>query len=175
VRSQPDDVLLAAWHEAEPKLRRLIAAMGLARTEIDDVLQDVYLAAHQSEPLPKEEEDCRRWLFRVAINRCRLEYRRMRRWQTIWENLRRRWAEYLGDSQVDKAAGSEEQCALWRALQQLSDELRNPIVLRYYCDLNSTDIGQILGMPAATVRGRLCEARRQLATALDKAGFHPDE
>jgi RNA polymerase sigma factor (sigma-70 family) len=175
VRAEPDDILLAAWQEVEPKLRRLIASMGIARTEIDDVLQNVYLAAHQTMPVPAAEEDCRRWLFRVTINRCRLEHRRKRRWQTTWENLRRRWTDYLAGSQTDQSTGSEEQRALRRALRQLPDELRNPIVLRYYCDLNSTDIGQILGMPAATVRGHLSSARRQLADALRIAGFHPDE
>lgn len=174
VRSKPDESLLAAWNEAEPKLRRLIAALGVQRTEIDDVLQNVYLAASESKSLPSDDEDCRRWLFRVAINRCRLEHRRKRRWLNVWEKLCRAWTEYLGASGLDAAAGSEEQRALRRALRRLPAELRNPIVLRYYCDLNSTDIGQILGLPAPTVRGHLSAARRQLADDLRDAGFHPD-
>ena len=57
------------------------------------------------------------------------------------------------------------------ALRRLPPELRNPIVLRYYGDLSSTDIGHILGLPAATVRGQLSVARRRLAEALRAAGF----
>ena len=77
MRAEPDDTLphdtlLTAWQEAEPKLRRLVAAMGVGRGDVDDLLQNVYLAARQAESLPMDHEACRRWLFRVAINRCHL-------------------------------------------------------------------------------------------------------
>lgn len=174
VRAEPDDTLLAAWQKAEPKLRRLAAAMGIPRTQIDDVLQDVYLAAHQSRP-PDDEEGCRRWLFRVAVNRCRLAYRQRRRWLVVWEKLHDLWMEYACCDEAQTAGSREEQAAVRRALAKLPPELRNPIVLRYYCDLNSTDIAQILGVPAATVRGQLRVARERLADALGKAGFRPHE
>ncbi|HVA47452.1 MAG TPA: sigma-70 family RNA polymerase sigma factor [Pirellulales bacterium] len=166
VRAEPDDTLLIAWQEAEPKLRRLIAAMGVARTEVDDVLQNVYLAAHQAKSLPCGQEDCRRWLFRVAINRCRLQHRRRRSWLNVWEKLQAVWTELSRGNASQAAAENEEQRALRLALRRLPPELRNPIVLRYYCDLNSTDIGQILDLPPATVRGQLSAARRRLADAL---------
>jgi RNA polymerase sigma-70 factor (ECF subfamily) len=175
VRAEPDDTLLTAWQEAEPKLRRVAAAMGVGRQQVDDVLQDVYLAAHQSRPPPGDEESCRRWLFRVAINRCRLEHRRRKRWWAAWEKLHRVWTECLGGAGIEAAADGEEQMALRRALRRLSPELRNPIVLRYYCDLNSTEIGQVLDLPAATVRGQLRAGRTRLAEALRAAGFRLDQ
>lgn len=174
MRAEPDDTLLAAWQEAEPRLRRLVAAMGLGRADADDLLQNVYLAARQA-VAPSDIEGCRRWLFRIAINRCRLEHRRKRRWQAVWESVHRVWVEYVGRSGIDTAAEGEEQRALKIALRRLPADLRNLVVLRYYCDLNSTDIGQILGLPAATVRGQLSLARRRLALALREAGFGPDE
>jgi len=175
VRAEPDNTLLTAWQEAEPKLRRLVAAMGVRQCDVDDLLQDVYLAARQAESRPTDDEGCRRWLFRVAINRCHLEHRRKRRWQAVWERVHRVWTEYVGGHGIDTAGQSEEQNALRLALQRLPPELRNPIVLRYYGDLSSTDIGQIVGLPAATVRGRLSVARRRLADALREAGFGPEE
>ena len=44
VRAEPDEAWLEVWREAEPKLRRLGAALGIDRHRIDDVLQDAYLA-----------------------------------------------------------------------------------------------------------------------------------
>jgi RNA polymerase sigma-70 factor (ECF subfamily) len=133
------------------------------------------VAAQQCRSLPGDVEGCRRWLFRVAINRCHLEHRRKQRWQAVWERLHRVWAEFVSSNAADAAVGNEEQDALRLALRRLPTELRHPIVLRYYCDLNSTDIGQILGVPAATVRGHLSAARRRLAEALREAGFCPNE
>ncbi|HEV3339579.1 MAG TPA: sigma-70 family RNA polymerase sigma factor [Pirellulales bacterium] len=175
MRAEPDDTLLTAWQETEPKLRRLVAAMGVGQGDADDLLQNVYLAASQAASGPMDDEGRRRWLFRIAINRCRLEQRRKRRWQTVWERVHRVWTEYVGGRGVDTAAESEEHGALRLAVQRLPPELRNPIVLRYYCDLNSTEIGQVLGLPAATVRGQLSIARRRLADALREAGFGPVE
>lgn len=174
VRVERDDTLLAAWQEVEPKLRRLAAALGVPRSEIEDVLQDVYLSAQKSVPA-LDEEPCRRWLFRVAVNRCRLEHRRRKRWRTVWERLREVWAESIAASGLETAAKGEEQQALRRALRQLPPELRNPILLRYYCDLNSSEIGQVLDLPAATVRGQLSAARKRLAASLRAAGFRLED
>lgn len=170
VRAGSEDTLLAAWRKTEPKLRRLAAAMGVGRGQIDDVLQDVFVSARKLPP-GQGETDCRRWLFRVAINRCRLEHRRRKRWQTAWEKLRNTWSEHIRGSGIDAAADREEQLALRRALRRLPPQLRNPIVLRYYCDLNSTEIGQVLDLPAATVRAHLSAARKRLAEELREAGF----
>lgn len=49
-----------------------------------------------------------------------------------------------------------------RALDQLPPDLRAAIVLRYYAELNSSEIGNVLGVPSATVRFRLARARRRL-------------
>jgi RNA polymerase sigma-70 factor (ECF subfamily) len=53
-----------------------------------------------------------------------------------------------------------------RALQQLPPDLRAAVVLHYYADLNSREIGSALRIPSATVRFRLAQARRRLGRLL---------
>ena len=53
-----------------------------------------------------------------------------------------------------------------RALGFLPHDLRVVVLLRYYADLSSSEIGAVLGIPSATVRFRLSRARRQLEVAL---------
>lgn len=57
---------------------------------------------------------------------------------------------------------------LFRALGKLPPGLRSAIVLAYYADLNSREIGYALGVPSATVRFRLAQARRRLQALLDE-------
>jgi RNA polymerase sigma-70 factor (ECF subfamily) len=56
-------------------------------------------------------------------------------------------------------------------IDALPEELRVPLVLSAYDELNSREIGKVLGVPEGTVRTRLQRARqllRQKLTALDK-------
>lgn len=164
--------LLAAWQENEPDLRRLIAAYGVERGRVDDCLQDVYLSAMES---PTAAADLRRWLFRVAINRCRLEYRRGKRWRSLWERLRQAWVGSSFDDPAQTVAGDEERSALRRALAGLEPETRLILVMRYYSGLTSTDIGQVLDVPASTIRGQLRVGRQRLAERLRREGFGDEE
>ena len=56
------------------------------------------------------------------------------------------------------------------ALRDLDDGLLRPLVLRYFCDLTSAEIGEILALPAPTVRSLLHKGRLALAKALMKRG-----
>jgi RNA polymerase sigma-70 factor (ECF subfamily) len=78
--------------------------------------------------------------------------------------------------QVDlkSQAGTPEQLALsadWNAtihklIDALPEELRQPIALSSVDELNSSEIGRILGIPEGTVRSRLKRARQMLKTKL---------
>ena len=59
------------------------------------------------------------------------------------------------------------------ALTELSETLLVPLLLRYFCDMNSTEIGDILKVTPSTVRSRLQDARLSIARALIKRGFVP--
>jgi RNA polymerase sigma-70 factor (ECF subfamily) len=56
---------------------------------------------------------------------------------------------------------------VWRALSALSHKLREVVVLRYFEDLSSPEIGSVLGIPEGTVRFRLMIARQRLRPLLD--------
>lgn len=174
VRDEPNAAWLIVWQEAEGHLRRLAAAMGVERGRIDDLLQEVIVAALKSELTPVDDEGRRRWLFRVAMNRCRLEHRRRHRWQAVWDNLRRTWSDWRHAAQTT-AEADEETAAVRCGIDELAIELREAIVLRYYCDLDASEIGDLLGVPASTIRGRLRTARQRLARRLREAGFGPEE
>jgi RNA polymerase sigma-70 factor, ECF subfamily len=62
---------------------------------------------------------------------------------------------------------------IWRALDDLSPELRDVVVLFYFDDLKSVDIAAILGVAHATVRTRLARARVRLRGLLDGDGNEP--
>jgi RNA polymerase sigma-70 factor, ECF subfamily len=170
--------LPVVWATCQAELARLVAALGVPRDCVDDVLQDVYLAVLQKPPLLMDEEAMRRWLFRLAINRTNLEHRRRGRWRAKLAA----WAERLrGGSRAWSAPGAtdaqssarEEQELVRRTLTELEPLDRSVLVLRYYTEMNSRQIAEILEMPDSTVRSRLQLARQRLAGALKRAGVTP--
>jgi RNA polymerase sigma factor (sigma-70 family) len=53
-----------------------------------------------------------------------------------------------------------------RALAELSPSDRELVVLRYFCEMNSREIGEILRTPESTIRRRLSLCREALAERL---------
>jgi RNA polymerase sigma-70 factor (ECF subfamily) len=160
--------------EAE-RLQRLAVAMGLSASEGQDMLQDVYIKVLEQPPRISETGQAARWLMRVMVNRCILEFRRKRRHEhkvrDIFEQAAARKRPQVGpDQQMIRA---EETGAVRRALTELSELLRVPLVLKYYCGLNASEIGAILELKPGTVRKRLCDGRIVLAKVLLRKGIKP--
>jgi len=57
--------------------------------------------------------------------------------------------------------------ALYDLLGELPDSLRVPVTLKYFGNMNATEIGEAMKIPAATVRTRLRTAMRYLREKLD--------
>ena len=155
------------------KLKRVIAGMGLSTTDSEDVLQDVSIRAlKQSEKFGTKQE-CVRWLIRVTINQCLAEHRRRRSFRRkAGEILKRRQENKI--YQTDKKAVLAEELEIVReSMQKLDESLLGPVVLRYFCDMDSKEIGRILELKSSTVRGRLRDARLILAEQLLERGVEP--
>ena len=157
------------------RLRRLVAAMGLSVEDGQDVLQDVYVEAVKGRPKYLSDGEASRWLMRVTANRCLLEFRRRKRHRRAASEVVKQWAELEKNaSGPDKQAiRTEEVETMMQCLSQMDESLKVPLAMRYFCDLNSTQIGEILNLEPGTVRKRLYKGRLVLADALLKKGVRP--
>ncbi len=142
-----------------PRLRRIAAGLGLSASDAEDALQDSYLASWRHRRQLGDATQAARWLTRVMVNRCLLHHRRRSRWRRLlagWVPPRTRPVEM-----ADEAKAIIRQC-----LEELPLDERVVLVLRYFCELDAPEIGQLLEIPAATVRSRLRRARLALAERL---------
>ncbi len=160
--------LSAAYLRELPKLRRIAAGMGFAASDADDILQDVFLEATRRPGEFPDEGGARRWLCRVTVNRCLLEYRQKARFVRAASEIRSRRRSVAETQAHDRAFRSEEIERVRRALRELDEELAAVLVLRYFCGFDSREIGEMLELPAATVRSRLRAARQRLADGMLK-------
>jgi len=157
-------------------LKRVIAGMGFGPCDCEDILHDVFVEVSQRPGEYRGPIEAAKWLTRVAVNRCLLEHRRRQRFRRAAAEVLRRHS--TGDLAVstpsaDALVRTEELEAVRQALHELDDSLLCPLVLRYFCGLDSSRIGEMLGTPPATVRSRLRDARMRLARRLAKRGIQP--
>jgi RNA polymerase sigma-70 factor (ECF subfamily) len=73
-----------------------------------------------------------------------------------------------GPTQFDHVAGQEVQTRVQAALQQLSPELREAVVLRDLEDMDYKEIAAVLNIPEGTVKSRISRGRAELARVLER-------
>ena len=152
-----------------------MVGMGLRAEEGEDILQDVYLEAIRRPSKHCGAEEAGRWLIRVTINRCLLEYRQRKRHQQATLEVLKKWTEKKNAPLApDKQAIRAEEIETMRhCLSEMDDSLHMPLVMKYFCELNSNEIGEILELKPGTVRKRLCKGRIILAQILLRKGIKP--
>jgi len=165
------DIFLAQ----QPRLRRIAAGMGLGASDVEDVVQDVSIKALKGPANSQSKEQSTRWLIKVTLNRCLREHRRRRTFKRhAGEILKmRRQGDAASGPTAEKAVQAKELEIVRQNLKRLDETLLGPLVLRYFCRLNSNEIAKTLDLPASTVRGRLRDARMILAKRLQKRGLEP--
>lgn len=171
---EPNRLLLSSvCEEIAPELSRFTRALGIDAVRAEDVLQDVYLAAWRTPRPELDREALRKWLYRVTVNRCHLEHRRHARWKRAFDGLSRLWRH--GAAASDAPSRQEELERVRRAIDDLTPVPKSIVVMRYFCELDSKEIGEILQLPHSTVRSHLRLARQRLAEILKEGGYEDDQ
>ncbi len=145
------------------------------RTLAEEVAQDVFVALYRSLGRFRGESSLSTWIYRVSVNHCKNKRlyssrRRRDRHEPIEGRPRDDGpARELPAGGRGTEAGVERTQAqelVHEALQALSDEHRQVIVLRDIQDLDYHEIAEILDLPRGTVKSRLHRARTELARVL---------
>jgi RNA polymerase sigma-70 factor (ECF subfamily) len=124
-----------------------------------DITQQVFLTVWRE--IGRFDLDLRfePWLYRVAVNACL--------------NERRRLVRFVGTPPPEVAAGGRQEQAVRAreveaALGRLSAKLRVPLVLRHVEGLSYEEIAEVLGCTIGTVASRLSRGHEALAVALEE-------
>ncbi|MBP7051290.1 MAG: RNA polymerase sigma factor [Phycisphaerae bacterium] len=168
--------LMDVFLRERERLMWIAAGMGMDRADADDVLQDVSVQVLKNEGRFEQENVMVRWLVTTTVNRCLTEHRRRFRHRAS-RILKRRpdmASDLAGDCNgADRVGLGEEIEAVRRTLAELDPMLLQAVVMRYFCEMKSHEIADVLEWNASTVRCRLREARLILARKLVERGIEP--
>jgi RNA polymerase sigma-70 factor (ECF subfamily) len=154
-----------------PQLKCVIAGMGFCRQDAEEIIQDVSVEVLLHPAEYNTRYSAVAWLKRVAVNKCITEYRRRKRFQRKAETiLQHQQRANKSATKPDKEIIHKEELEMIRqALNNLDDFLLVPILLRYFCGCNSSEIATILDLKPSSVRTRLVKGRMLLAKTLIKS------
>ncbi len=151
-----------------PQVKRIIAGMGFARCDAEDIIQDVSVTILVQPPECGTRDLAVAWLKRVTVNKCITEYRKRRRFQRKAKTILRHHQRTATPAiKPDKEIIRKEELEMIRqALKNLDDSLLVPLVLRFFCGYSSSKIAAILDLKSSSVRTRLAKGRMLLAKTL---------
>ena len=165
----------AAWEELLRQHTRQVYGLCYRFTgsgaEAQDLTQEVFLRLFRSlKSFRAGEGSFQVWLGRLTRNLLIDHYRRTkleRATDSIEEQLPMLEAKTTTTTRADGLlAGREASELLQAALQKLSPELRETVILRDLEELEYREIAKVLNVPEGTVKSRLNRGRAELARVL---------
>lgn len=136
--------------------------------DAEDALHDCYVALLERDGNLVESADAEHWLIRVMVNRCLLQHRKHRRWQRAFAWLKWQPRSENHDDNED-AKEIVRQC-----MAEIPPAQGAMLALRYFCDFDASEIGELLSMKPASVRSELRRIRLHLAERLIEKGVTGD-
>ena len=142
--------------------------------ECEDLLQETFLRVYRNRHSYKPIAKFSTWLYTIAGNLARSEYRKRKRRQTrSLQSVNRDNEEYEIDipdetySPDDAAEGAIQDEYIQKALMEIPEEFREVVVLRDVQQLSYDEIAQITGLPMGTVKSRINRGRTKLQHLLE--------
>jgi RNA polymerase sigma-70 factor (ECF subfamily) len=169
-RPRPSTASVARlFDQHAPYVGRTLRCLGVRDHELSDVLQEVFLLAHDR--LPPFEHDAtareRAWLYAICVRKA-LSARR--------DAARRALREVRDEARVAEAPGAhsphdelERTRKLAQAmaiLEQLDEDKRAVFVLHEVEQLAMSEVATIVGTPLQTAYSRLYAAKKEIAASL---------
>lgn len=165
VEPAPRQDLLVTVHYG--RLQRLCRLLLGDPQEADDVVQDVFLKAHQAERLGQVPANRGAWLTRVAVNGCR-DRRRAGGWMRF--RLRGARLDEVPLVALTHVAISEDtRRRIWIAFRTLPRRQQEVFALRHIEEQSTLAVAAALGLSPGSVKRHLFRAVRALRRSLGNA------
>ncbi len=149
--------------------------------QAEDISQDVFLKAYEHFEQLRASPTAGGWLKTVAT---RLTLNHLTRHRKRWRLFSEVFADETREEELDAATasfdtvlqqldGQERHALVERALQQLPDHQRVPLVLFHFEEMSYQDIARHLGRSLAKIKTDILRGRIAMAQSLAQSGLAP--
>ena len=156
------------------QIHRLVSGLlGYEHGNVDDVVQEVFVKAYFSLRRFREDSSFATWIYRIAVNRARDEFRKAS-WHVSLDTtlsgetvqaLRALW-DHADEEEEAPRAPEALQRFVSQAVAALPEKLRTVVTLKDMEGLSYPEVGEILKCSVGTVKSRHSRARQRLRDLL---------
>ncbi|MBB6454758.1 RNA polymerase sigma-70 factor (ECF subfamily) [Salirhabdus euzebyi] len=157
------------------EIKRLIFTYVKNTSDTDDVTQEVFVTIYRKLGTFQGRSSLKSWLYSIAINKSK-DY--LRSWQNRNSRLKEKLSLFSktvntdSDTPEDVAVKQNESNQLLKQVLSLPIKYREVLVLHYFKELSTKEVGDALHIKEATVRTRLTRGRELLKTILEERGVN---
>lgn len=160
--------LVRRW---SPRILAFCHAKVRSSHSAEDLAQEALLRGYRSLATLSEPDKFGCWLHGIALRTCLDWLKRKENQQTRFDaGTAEEQLAARGDPPLERLAREEQTESLLAAVEALPDECREVVMLYYYQDVTYLEIGDMLGVSAATVNARLTKARKLLREQMTHFG-----
>ncbi len=160
--------------EHEAWLRTVVRSRVTRPDEVEDVLQTVMADALAFSDRRTEVRAVGPWLYRLAVNAVLQFRRKCGRRRKLHDQIAHQSEVVTQSEPLDLVLGDERRELVQSALQGMSGEDVEVLMLKYVHGWSYTQISQQLGLDGYKVANRLRRARTRLRQQLLRAGVTED-
>jgi RNA polymerase sigma-70 factor (ECF subfamily) len=157
----------AAFGRLYDRYGRMVHGILLCRVpprEVDDLVQEVFLAALRQLHALRDDSRFAAWLAAITRNRANDYYRKFGPEAALTEPV----SEEQTEGPTANPAEAEEAAAILAAVRTLPDAYREPLILRLVEGLTGPEIAARTGLKHGSVRVNLCRGMQMLREKLDE-------
>ena len=138
--------------------------------EARDLTQDTFAKAYQNLDRLADPARFSSWLYKIALNECRMRFRRQRSFNSfsIQEYPQEVPRQVDKDTPETVLAGKEMVVALRKAFGHLPEEQKTVILMKEFQDLKFHEISEILDVPLSTVKSRMYLGLKTLKKIMER-------
>lgn len=155
----------------ESRLIHSLQQMLRSREDALDAAQDAFLSAWRRLDSFREQASFYSWLYRIAVNAAITRKRRRKlKTSSLDHAIDASGAapeDFRADANPSHRSETDETIDLVReALDAISEEFRQPLILKEIDGFSYEEIASVLSIPIGTVRSRIFRARQELTERL---------
>jgi RNA polymerase sigma-70 factor, ECF subfamily len=147
------------------------------QSDVQDVTQEAFIKAYRALPRFRGDSQFYTWLYRIAINTAK-NYLVSRSRRPPDRDIDVSEGEFQDNSAVlrdienpeNALATDQLESVIYRAIDDLPDELKVAVTLREFEGLSYEEIAEVMECPVGTVRSRIFRARESIEKRIASLG-----
>lgn len=139
--------------------------LGNVKEKAQDFLQDIFYKIVEKPEMFDPKKKFSTWLFSVAYNMCKNEYRRMKVREIMLTGDNN---DIYPEPENDQSDKKEIIDLIFKELEKLEEWHKTAFLLRYREGFCLEEISQVLELPVGTIKSRLFYARKKILEKVNR-------